>query len=132
MKLSLGQIYGIIAVTITITTNVVIYVIVNNNDKKEIVQTLKSFERRFDNNDKKIDLLSQLLNNHISQPDSAKIYSRDAWKLSKINVKCNIEMSKQLKGFDILKFYDPFMWLNRQDTALKKKNLSNPMYAGKL
>ena len=62
---------------------------------------------------------SQLITNLIlkdlaKKVDSSLIYSRNAYSISKLNTKVNIEMSKQLKGFDILKFYDPFMLLNQK------------------
>lgn len=60
--------------------------------------------------------------------DSANINAKKALEIGRINVRCNIEMSKQLKGFDILKFYDPFMMWNKADTVLKKKSPSNLMY----
>jgi hypothetical protein len=69
---------------------------------------------------------SQLITNLIlkdlaKKVDSSLIYSRNAYSISKLNTKVNIEMSKQLKGFDILKFYDPFMLFNQKTESIWQK-----------
>ena len=82
-----------------------------------------------------IQTTSQLRTNLIlkdlaTKVDSSLIYSRKAYKISILNSQVNVEMSKQLKGFDILKFYDPFIFYNQKtehiwqpDTVKKKLQL---------
>jgi len=138
MKELIGSIFkaGAAKIIITFGLGIGVAFYVSNNIIKHQIESKEAISEIRKQTQMNTDILQKeiipILNHIHATADSANINSKKALEIGKINIKCNIEMSKQLKGFDILKFYDPFMWLNRQDTSLKKKNLSNPMYAGKL